>query len=153
MYKAFLVLHVIGITVMAGTTFIDYVIYRQFWGTYSKDSAQGVIFERMAFRLQRFLGIGMVLIILSGVGMMFYMHQVWGQQLWFRIKMGVLLVIIINGLGFRRITGSKVQRLISNVSMQEGTQVSRLRFSMTFIQSVQMMMFIIIFILSVFKFN
>jgi hypothetical protein len=153
MYKAFLVLHIIGITVMAGTTFIDYMIYRQFWRTYLNDSAQGLVFERIANKLQRFLGIGMLLIIISGVGMMYYMHQVWGQQIWFRIKMGVLLVIIFNGLGFRRVIGSKIQRIILNSSIPEDTQLSMLKTSMTFVQSIQMMLVIVIFILSVFKFN
>ncbi|MEO5979329.1 MAG: hypothetical protein ABIS36_11050 [Chryseolinea sp.] len=153
MYKAFLVLHIIGITIMAGTTFIDYLIYKQFWRSYLSDHTQGLIFERMANTLQRLVGIGMLLIILSGVGMMYYMHEVWGQQIWFRIKMGLLFIIILNGLGLRRRTGTKVQRFLTSAISPDISQLSSLRFSMTLIQLTQMMLFTIIFTLSVFKFN
>jgi hypothetical protein len=152
MYKAFLVLHVIGITIMAGATFIDYMIYRQFWRAHLSDSLEGLMLERIGNRLQRFLGIGMLLIIISGIGMMFYMHHVWGQQVWFRIKMVVLLVIIFNGLALRRSIGSKIQQMVQS-SSTEGVQMSKLKTSMTFVQSIQMILFVIIFILSVFKFN
>jgi hypothetical protein len=152
-YNTALVFHIVGITIMAGATFIDYITFTQFWKTYFNDKAQGIVIENFAFRLQRFMGIGMLLILLSGVGMMIYLHEVWGQQMWFRIKMGILLLIIINGLALRRTLGKRLKTFLANDLALEDTRFSKLKMNMTIIQIVQILLFIIIFTLSVFKFN
>ena len=95
-YNAALVLHIVGITMMAGTSFIDYITFRFFYKTYATDTAKGLVLESYLYNLQRFLGIGMLLILASGITMMVKLHDVWGAQLWFRIKMGLLLLVIIN---------------------------------------------------------
>jgi len=153
-YKIALATHIVGITIMAGTTFIDYIIFKQFRKIFSTDKPKNFLMEEMLNKLQKFIGIGMFVIILSGVLMMVYMHQVWGQQVWFRIKMGVLILIIINGLGFRRSLGLKLKKLLEGSSGKGFTaEFSRVKSNITRVQILQMLFFIIIFVLSVFKFN
>jgi hypothetical protein len=152
-YNTFLVSHIVGITIMAGATFIDFVTFNQFWKVYAGDKPQGLVLGNMTLKLQRFMGIGMLLIILSGVGMMYYLHQVWGQQLWFRVKMIILLLIIVNGLGLRRMVGSRLKRILSGDCQQFSEQLSGLRGKVLAIHYFQFVFFVIIFFLSVFKFN
>jgi hypothetical protein len=154
-YKAALVAHVVGITVMAGATFVDFAMFSQLRKAIRKDKARGLIIEELMQRLQRFMGIGMAVIILSGVAMMAYLHQVWGQQTWFRVKMGFLLLIIINGLGLRRLLGNKLKKLMMTDMSTAGSsaQFHGLKRRLTAVQILQMTFFIIIFVLSVFKFN
>ncbi|MBT1700124.1 hypothetical protein KK083_24765 [Fulvivirgaceae bacterium PWU4] len=153
-YSATLVVHVVGIVLMAGTAFIDLFTFRYFWKRYGEDKEQGLVVENIAFGLQRFMGVGMLLILLSGIGMMAYLHQVWGQQLWFRIKMAVLVLIIVNGLGLRRALGNKLRRILgADATTDVALQLSKVKARMTIIQYLQLLLFIVIFTLSVFKFN
>jgi len=151
LYNTALVTHIVGITIMAGTTFIDFITFRIFCRVFGTDIEKGLVFENYLHKLQRFLGIGLLLILVSGVAMMIKLHEVWGAQLWFRIKMGVLLLIIINGLGLRRMVGIRLKKAVANNSVAENW--NRVKSSFTSVQLVQMLLFIIIYVLSVFKFN
>ncbi|HCN82795.1 MAG TPA: hypothetical protein DIT07_04130, partial [Sphingobacteriaceae bacterium] len=66
-YKIALATHIVGITIMAGTTFIDYIIFKQFRKIFSTDKPKNFLMEEMLNKLQKFIGIGMFVIILSGV--------------------------------------------------------------------------------------
>jgi uncharacterized membrane protein len=154
-YDAALVGHVIGITLMAGAAFIDLAAFQLFWKVYLKDPAESLRLESYLNKLQKFMGTGMLVILISGVLMMVKMHEVWGSQLWFRIKMGMLLLIILNGLGFRRMLGGKLKRSLADYFT--GTNISEsmagLKSRLLTIQTIQVILFIIIYTLSVFKFN
>jgi uncharacterized membrane protein len=89
-------LHIVGITAAAGMSLIDLIIFRYFWNVYQQHTSEGIVIERLLVRLQRVMAVGMMLIVVSGVMMMYYLHAIWSQQLWFRIKMGALALIIIN---------------------------------------------------------
>jgi hypothetical protein len=151
LYNVALVTHIVGITIMAGTTFIDFITFRVFCKVFERDKDKGLVLENYLRKLQRFLGIGMLVILVSGVAMMIKLHEVWGEQLWFRIKMGVLLLIIINGLGLRRMVGSKLKKIVANNSVAGNWSKVKRRF--TTVQLIQMLLFVIIYVLSVFKFN
>lgn len=151
LYHIALVAHIVGITIMAGTTFIDFVTFRIFCKIFKEDKDKGLVLENYLFKLQRFMGIGMLVILVSGIAMMAKLHEVWGAQLWFRIKIGVLLLIIINGLGLRRMVGSKLKKVLANSSVAESWNSVKRNF--TIVQVIQMLLFIIVYILSVFKFN
>lgn len=147
-YYLALVIHIIGITVMAGTTFIDFITFQAFRKAIKTDLTKGMVLENYLYRLQRFLGIGMLLILLSGVTMMAKLHEIWGAQNWFRIKMGILLLIIINGLGLRRRLGNKLRKVVAVNESWQG-----LATNFTVVQVVQMVLFVVIYVLSVYKFN
>ena len=153
-YNMALVTHIVGITLMAGATFIDFIIFKQFWKAYPSDKPKSIVIEDMLHRLQRFMGVGMLVILVSGVVMMVYLHQVWGQQIWFRVKMGVLVLVIINGLGIRRSMGSKLKRLLTEESLSDfDGKRSGLKSNITLVHAFQLLFFLIMFTLSVFKFN
>jgi hypothetical protein len=147
------VLHVVGIVAAAGMSLMDLVIFRYFWKLYQQHASEGIVVERLLVRLQRVMAIGMMLIIVSGVTMMYYLHTVWGQQLWFRIKFGILLVIIINSLAFRRTLGRRIHAHVIAETGSFWVQQGSLRSGITSVQWIQVILFVIIFILSVFKFN
>ena len=154
-YQMALVVHVIGITIMAGTTFIDFISFRTFLSAFRTDYTKALMVENYLGKLQRFLGIGMLVILVSGVLMMVKLHEVWGAQLWFRIKMGVLLLIIINGLGLRRILGSKLKKVMSldKPANTASDDFRKIKMKFSAVQLIQMLLFITIYVLSVFKFN
>lgn len=150
-YSLCLVIHITGITLMAGATFMDYTIFRQFSKLWPVDKPRAITLENILTRFQRFMGIGMLFILLSGVGMMAYMHRIWGQQLWFQVKMGILLLVIVNGLGIRRRLGTSLHKNMLNPAADKDLFLTQK--NMTRVQLVQLFLFLVIFILSVFKFN
>ena len=154
-YNSALVVHIVGITLMAGTTFIDFIVFRQFRKIFPDDKPKGLALADIFYRLQRFMGIGMLVILISGVMMMVYLHQVWGQQVWFRIKMAMLLLIIINGLAIRRRLGNKLKNNLAGDQTGNDfkTKLAGLESNITSVQAIQLVFFLVIFILSVFKFN
>jgi len=154
-YQMALVAHVVGITIMAGTTFIDFITFKTFLKAYRTDRANSLLLENYLYRLQRFLGIGMLVILASGVLMMVRLHGVWGVQLWFRIKMIILLLIIINGLGLRRVLGSRLKKLLTReIPAKSATaEFNGIKWRFSVVQVIQMLLFVTIYVLSVFKFN
>ncbi len=153
-YNIALVVHIVGITIMAGATFIDFVTFRRFWKILPSNRQAGLVIADFLYGLQRFLGIGMLIIILSGVGMMAFLHQVWGQQIWFRVKFGILILIIINGLAIRRRLGNKLKKLLTDEAGTDNTlTLAKLKGSITLGHILQIIFFVVIYILSVFKFN
>ncbi|NIG54762.1 hypothetical protein [Chitinophaga sp. Cy-1792] len=151
-YYAALVLHVAGITLMAGTSFIDLIAFHTFRKAYSRDNKESLAMIAFLNKLQHFLGIGMGLILLSGIIMMAKMHEIWGAQLWFRIKMILLLLVIFNGLGLRRVLGNRLNKLVA-LSSPQGGEWARLTTSFYLVEIIQLILFVLIFTLSVFKFN
>ncbi|MGG7662100.1 hypothetical protein [Dyadobacter sp. BHUBP1] len=83
--------------------------------------------------------------------MMIELHQVWGVQLWFRVKMAVLLLIVINGLGFRRAVGKRLGQALSDCSLTTHWRAANRNFML--VQLIQMLLFLVIYVLSIFKFN
>lgn len=72
-YSICLVTHITGIVLMAGASFIDYIIFRQFWKVWPADTIKAMTTENLMNRLQKYMGIGMLFILLSGAGMMIYL--------------------------------------------------------------------------------
>lgn len=154
-YNAALVLHIIGIVLMAGASFIDFVTFSAFSKAYTTDTIKASVLEDYLYKLQRFLGIGMLLILISGITMMVKLHAVWGAQLWFRIKMGLLLLVILNGLGLRRMLGNRLKKVMQHDVLDTGNNTGwiKIKRNFTAVQLVQLLLFIVIFTLSVFKFS
>ncbi|MBV7529864.1 hypothetical protein [Chitinophaga sp. sic0106] len=140
LYYAALVLHVAGITMMAGTSFTDLIVFRAF---NAADISKKQVLLELLNKLQRLIGIGMGVILVSGVAMMAKMHEVWGTQLWFRIKMILLLVVIFNGLGLRRVLGNRLDKSAD----------PKLSNKLYLVQVIQLLLFVLLFTLSIFKFN
>ena len=150
-YNAALVIHMVGITIMAGTTFLDFFTFRVFRAAFLANDGRQFAMAGYLNSLQKFLGIGMLVILASGVAMMVELHQVWGVQLWFRVKMAVLLLIIINGLGARRAIGKRLSQALTDGSLKTHWRAANWNFNL--VQLIQMLFFLIIYVLSIFKFN
>lgn len=154
LYNIALVTHVVGITLAAGATVFDFVITSVNWQNHSRSILDSFVSETILNKVLRLLGVGMLLIILSGIGMMIFLHGVWGQQTWFRIKMIILILIIVNAVVFRRLLAIRFQKLLSAETGDVASlQLLDVRRNIRIVQVVQMILFVTIFALSVFKFQ
>jgi len=150
-YNIALVAHIIGLTTMAGTTLADYVLTKQFWRQYANDRSKAIAINETGSKFPMLFGIGIILLILSGVTMMGITLGVFGEQMWFQIKFGFVITIIINGIAVGRRQGSKLKRLLLQETTYEDFLKVKKRINWFHIS--QITFFIIVFVLSVFKFN
>jgi uncharacterized membrane protein SirB2 len=154
-YNAVLVAHIIGLTMVAGTTLVDYITTRYFWKQYAIDKRNGIAIQQAISKFQFLPGIGLFLLIISGVGMMALTRGVFGEQIWFRIKFGIVIVIIVNSLAVGRRQGSKLKRLLltENSGRNPDAELLKIKRNLRWFHIIQITLFIIVFVLSAFKFN
>jgi hypothetical protein len=155
LYHTALVLHIIAIIMVAGTTLVDYVTFKQFWKQLATDKQKGMVVLSAMAKSPMLFGIGFLLIIISGVYMMAATHGAFGEQTWFRIKFGLIILIILNGLIIGRRQGLKLRSMLSETNADKNIEGSlvKIKRNMGLFHVSQLVMLVIIFVLSIFKFN
>lgn len=155
MYNTVLVAHIIGLTMVAGTTLVDYITTRYFWKQYAIDKRNGITIQQTISKFQFLPGIGLFLLIISGVGMMALTRGVFGEQVWFRIKFGLVIIIIINSLAVGRRQGSKLRKLLlaEDSTGNPDAKLLKIKNNLRWFHIIQITLLIIVFVLSAFKFN
>ena len=153
MLQTMLTIHLTGFVMVAGTTIADFIAFRQFWNQYELDAVNGRAVFQAISKFPILFRIGIIFIILSGVGMMAITHGVFGEQLWFRIKFALVLLVILNGLITGRRQSMKLRRILNADLPDNFTNIARVKGNLKTFHYVQLTLLIIILILSVFKFN
>lgn len=159
-----LIIHIIGITLMAGTTLVEYLLTKHFWKLYVSDRSRAISSNEDGFNFHLLVNIGVIMLILSGLTMLAIFQGVFAKQIWFQIKIGLIIIIAINGSMFGRGQDMKLKRLISLEKLnflhedwpgqenhKEGLVRVKHRLDLFYIS--QLSMFLTVFTLSVFKFN
>jgi hypothetical protein len=153
LFPTFLTLHLAALTLMAGTTLVDYLSYASFWKLYYKERERSLGLLQLMDKFSRLIGIGAAILILSGIGMMALTHGVFGEQLWFRIKFGLVILLILNGLLVGRKQGVKLRKLIVDGSPDAPVQITNIKANLNKFHLIQLGIFFLIILLSAFKFN
>jgi hypothetical protein len=155
LYQIALTTHIIGLSTMAGTTLAGYFLTKQFWNQYAIDKSKAIAIHEAGSKFSTLFGIGIVLLILSGVAMMAITRGTFGQQLWFQIKFGLIIGVIINGMAVGRRQGSRLTKILSEElpEINSNRRLLRIKGNIRWFHISQMIFFLIIFTLSVFKFN
>src|ERR1700712_2089808 len=130
LFPTCLVLHLTALVLMAGTTLVDYLAYSSLWKSFEQEDRPIALLSMMA-KLPRVAGIGAALLILSGIGMMALTHGVFGEQLWFRIKFGLVILVILNSLLVGRLQGIKLHRMLDNGKPLITAEMNRIRAALT----------------------
>jgi uncharacterized membrane protein SirB2 len=152
-FPALLTLHLIGLIIMAGATLIDFINYQTFWKLFhhQKEQATGVLVS--GARFSRLIGIGGALLIITGAGMIALTHGSLANQLWFKIKMVFVLLLIVNGaFNGKRLTTKLRNGLIAKVPFWD-EQALGLKGKLWLYFGFQLSVFLIIIFLSTYKFN
>jgi hypothetical protein len=151
----FLVLHIIGLSVMAGTTGVGYFCLSYFWRQYPRDKARAAVLLPVLVNFRFLFAGAFILLLISGIGMVALSHGAFAEQLWFRVKMGILVLVILNGA----IIGGRATRGLRKTIAEElaGANVERRRKALKgrirAVHIIQLLLFVAIFTLSVYKFN
>ncbi len=147
-----LVLHITGIVLLGGTTLLNYIISRQFWSSVEADRNRAIVINSTTVNFGKITGVGGVLTILTGIAMVAILHGAVDSQLWFRIKMILVLLIILNSLLFARPQLLKLKRILT-AGNKVNNELSSVKSKMDLYYALQLVMFFTIFVLSVFRFD
>ena len=150
--QALLVLHLTGLTLLAGTTAAEYVTLLTFSNRFKTEGkASGSLLNLMS-RLAVILAIGGGLLVISGIGLLTVTHGIYAHQLWFKIKLAIILILVLNGFLVGNRQGTKLRKSLSEKSMDIDKAVKRAMANIKVFYIVQMGLFLVIVILAVFKF-
>jgi uncharacterized membrane protein SirB2 len=151
--QIFLIIHLTGLTLMAGTTVADYVTFNTFSGRMKAEKESPVYLLDLMAKLSVLLGIGAALLIISGIGLMYCTAGVYAHMIWFKIKMILLLLLILNGFLVKGRQESTLKKNITGNTLVLSEQVKGAIGGLRTFYLVQMGGFLVIIILAVFKFN
>ena len=151
--QVLLVLHLSGLVLMAGTTVSEFVAFRLFVSLLNSENKASMGLFSLLSGLGRVLLAGGVLLVVSGIGLMALTEGIYVQQRWLQVKLGLILLLPLNGL----LVGSPQMKRLRNSLFAEGggpglpiqPAVTRL----TRFHLVQLVVFLAIIILAIFKFS
>ena len=92
-----------------------------------------------------------MLTIISGIVMVIIMHGAFISQIWFRIKMILVLLIILNASFFARTQNKKLDKLLTAAN-NATNQLNAIKSKMNLYYAIQFIFLMTIFVLSVFRF-
>jgi uncharacterized membrane protein SirB2 len=147
-----LVLHITGFTMMAGTVFADYFINRKVnrYLVTDKSRAVGVLDSVSAF--PRIIGIGAALLVITGIAMVSIFKAAVASALWFKIKMVLVVLVAVIGAGVLGRGGNRLKALLQANDDRNNAAILALKRRLGVFHGIELLLFLLIFILSVFKF-
>ena len=149
-----LVFHLTGLVLMAGMSVADMLAYNSFWKQYAIDKQKGMVLLNASAAYQKYRGMGAALLLLTGVCMMALTHGAFGEQLWMRIKISIVVLLLINGPVIGRVQGTKLKNLISADNQPgDAQEIITLKNRVNLAAVFNLIFLAAIVILSVFKFN
>ena|ERR1700743_1514371 len=151
--QIFLIIHLTGLTLTAGTTVAEYITFNAFSKLFGKERERSFSLLELMKKLSGLLGLGIALLILSGIGLLIITNGVFMHQLWFRIKLLLILILILNGFLVGSRQESKLKKGIDENSALANEQVTKAMRNLRIFYRVQMGILFIIIVLAVFKFN
>jgi hypothetical protein len=153
MLKTLLFLHLIGLIMIAGSTLVGFIVYSQFWKQFNEDKEKGITIIQTISKLTVLTATGGLVLILTGVGMMAVTRGVFDQFTWFKIKMAVLLLLILNVVLVGRRNFVKLRNTVKLPEAEGGGAMLYLQKNISRFQYAQISFLLLIILLSVFKFN
>ncbi len=150
-----LLFHIIGFTLVGGSTVVSFTMYGQFWKQYAQDKSKGVAVILATSKVSVITTIGLLLLVVSGISMMLITRGAFGAQVWFRIKMIILLIIIINAVIFGRRNGIALNKLIfeDTNGKDKTSELTSAKARIRIFYISQLFLIVTILMLSVYKFN
>jgi hypothetical protein len=148
----YLVVHLVGFTMMAGAVLADFSINARLNKYLFTDKGRALVLLEGSLGLPRLIGFGAALLVLTGTAMTILLKDAVLQTIWFRIKMPLVLLIILDGVALARPNALKLRRLLIEDNLAGNIRIGRIRNRLRAIYILQLVLFAIVFVLSIFKF-
>lgn len=147
-----LLLHICGISLMVGMAIAGFVIYHRLFILLAIDKNNGASLMATAGLFSKLQMLGGLLIVLGGVLMMIAFSGIIMGELWFKIKLSLLLLLILNMPLTFRPASIRLRRFL-NAADPDPSDLAKARQLVNRFYILQLLIFISIFMLSIFRFN
>ncbi len=153
--KSGLVVHLIGISMVVGATVASFSTYHHVWQVVYNEKSKALLLIKTATRLRLLQIIGGIFILTGGIMMVSASHGFVTQQTWFKIKMIVLLLIVLNPFLIARPAAIKLLKTLDHQkeTASEAVAINGIKRKLNWFHILQLLFFLVIFILSAFRFN
>jgi hypothetical protein len=150
-----LVLHLIALSVVIGITIANYVACQQSWKLYDSDKDQGLAAFRSIAKFRLVGIIGLLTLIVTGITMLYLFQWTLISLLWFKIKLFIVLLIFVNGFTIGRIQNEKLDAFLLEEGQSRSPQIDtkKLKRNLDIFNLTQLLLFVLIIILSIFRFS
>ncbi len=153
LYLILKVLHIFGFATAMGVTLATYVAYNQFWKLYFANRERGLAAFSTVSVLQIFGMTSFLLVLGAGISMLAIANFSFVSLLWFQVKLVLIALLFINGFTLGRTATVRLQSFISGKGGSNDQEVAVVRNSMKRFQAVQLILFAVVVVLSVFRFS
>jgi len=145
-----LFIHVIGIFMIAGGNVGNFIVERQFWNNVVKTPETAKKIAPLLLLFPPVIILGALLMLLSGLVMLYSVNWGFVGQTWFTIKMVIFVLLILNG----RIVGNPtLKKIESNIQTGDYAQVSGvLKLKIKRFHAVQYSLLLVLIIVTLFRF-
>ncbi|MGN6569714.1 MAG: hypothetical protein ACTHJ0_17265 [Flavipsychrobacter sp.] len=151
-----LVCHITGITMMVGGVLANFVATAQLWKFLPAEKSKAQVVAKAIARFPIVQGLGGFLIILGGILMMIFFHGLPMHQAWFHVKLLLLLLLILNAVVTAWPANVLLKQLLFGTEdgiANEQPKVLKVKRRITLYHTLQLIFFLLIFIVSVTRFN
>ncbi len=153
LYLLNLLVHITGLTLLGGAVLIGYIVERRFWKLYGPDRSKALVVHDLGLKIGPVAAIGGVLLILSGIVLMMQTKGVFAEQLWFRVKMMLVLILIVMTIVTGRQRKKTSAVIAADTTGDSAATLARLERNIHIYCLVQLAVVLAIFVMGVFKFN
>jgi len=133
---------------MAGTTLIDYVTFKTFCRLTATGNNNGQGLILLMTRYGGLVRTGAVILILSGLLMLVLVKGIWWDQLWFKLKIGLVVLLILNGMFVGNSLGLKFREMIAT-SPELTQHLTNIKANLNRFYLVQLTLFLLIILFSI----
>ena len=148
----YLVFHITGFTMMAGTIIADFSIGLRLNKYLLSDKARAAAMLESAAGFPRLIGLGALLLLVTGIAMVILFKGVVAGMLWFKIKMVLVVLVALNGALVIRRQEWRLKDLLLENSSGHNRNIRTLKRTMSVFHLIEIGLFLAIFLLSVFQF-
>jgi hypothetical protein len=151
-YLIIKIFHLFGFIIAVGTTVASTVAYKYFWRQYDADRTRVAPIFQLIQGVQVAGMIGMITLLLAGITMLIMAEGAFTSMLWFQIKLGLIVLIFVNGLTLGRKTAVALKALVEQQStLAPGLDVRAIKGRAQLFSILQLTIFASIIILSILR--
>ncbi len=153
MLKILLAVHIAGIVLMAGTTLVDFITVRTFWKLADGGGTKYRSLIPLMAQYGMMIRVGAITIFATGITMLSIENGAWLNQLWFKIKMVLVFLIIINGLFIGNTQGHKLRQAATTITDGFVNNTVGIRENLGWFYPIQLTLFFLVILLSTIRFD
>jgi small-conductance mechanosensitive channel len=148
-----LVVHVIGLTMMAGGFLSVVALNGRVYRYIQSDKNRALALIDGTSGLFRIISLGALLLIFSGTWMTILLKGAVTQALWFKVKMPLVVLLIVNIRLIGLPASKKISKSLANKEVFDLSQIDQWSKRLRLSYWTQLLLLLLIFIVSIFKFS